>query len=39
VIEVEKIEIENVNSREDPLQKEIEDGLDEGMKIEVNITK
>jgi hypothetical protein len=39
VIEVEKIEIENVNSREDPLQKEIEDGLDKGMKIEVNIQK
>ena len=35
VIEVEKIEIENVNSRDDPLQKEIEDGL----KIEVNIEK
>ena len=35
VIEVEKIEIENVNSRDDPLQQSIEDGL----KIEVNIEK
>ena len=28
IIEVEKIEIEVVNSRDDPLQKSIEDGLD-----------